>query len=68
MHDVIKALCRKLLEASDDEEAASLAQELQRMIHQHLEMLHLRVLANMGRPAPSPEEVVACSKTVDPAA
>jgi hypothetical protein len=63
LQDAIKALCRKLLETSDDDEAISLARELQMLTHQHLEKLRLQVLTNMGKPAPSPEEVIILPKS-----
>jgi hypothetical protein len=50
VQDLIKSLCAKLLEARDENEAHIIANQLQEVIHEHIEQLRLRLLSNLGKP------------------
>lgn len=50
----IKALCSKLMHTDDPAEIQSISDELQKAIHEHIEVLRLKLLANMGVPPQAP--------------
>ncbi len=49
MQEGIKALCGKLLECQDDDQARIICIELKKLIHEHIEELRVKVRTTMGK-------------------